>query len=153
MLVAAGEALASVLDDGARGEDRGIDIVVTYPHWPRAWQVEADWLRFAAEGGYVREVISHFLFFSARVLGPLRLVWARPTWPADPALWLVVWPLQNRFSRFLTRWRKGITTAFGRDSGSPTAPHLLRRTSALPSHGHPCFLRLRRHIFQRQVPR
>ncbi|MGR3780652.1 MAG: Gfo/Idh/MocA family protein [Albimonas sp.] len=83
---AAGEALASVLDDGARGEDRGIDIVVTYPHWPRAWQVEADWLRFAAEGGYVREVISHFLFFSARVLGPLRLVWARPTWPADPAL-------------------------------------------------------------------
>jgi parallel beta-helix repeat protein len=38
------------------------------------WQVEADWLRFAAEGGYTREVISHFLFLSQRVLGPLELV-------------------------------------------------------------------------------
>ncbi|WP_339952128.1 Gfo/Idh/MocA family oxidoreductase [uncultured Albimonas sp.] len=83
---AAGAALAAVLADDARGEDRGVDIVVTYPHWPRAWQIEADWLRFAAEGGYVREVISHFLFFSARVLGPLELVWARPAYPADPSL-------------------------------------------------------------------
>ncbi|SFH61994.1 Gfo/Idh/MocA family protein [Albimonas pacifica] len=83
---AAGAALAAVLGDEGRGEDRGVDIVVTYPHWPRAWQIEADWLRFAAEGGYVREVISHFLFFSGRVLGPLSLVWAKPAYPADPAL-------------------------------------------------------------------
>lgn len=33
-----------------------------------------------------REVISHFLFFSERILGPLELVWARPDYPADPAL-------------------------------------------------------------------
>lgn len=83
---AAGPALAAILADSGRGEPRSADIVVTYSQWPRAWQVEADWLRFAAEGGYVREVISHFLFFSARVLGPLRLVWSRPSYPADPAL-------------------------------------------------------------------
>ena len=33
-----------------------------------------------------REVISHFLFFSERILGPLSVVWARPTYPSDPAL-------------------------------------------------------------------
>ena len=82
---AAGQALATVTADQMGGR-QGIDIVVTYPEWPRAWQVEADWLRFAAEGGYTREVISHFLFFSARVLGPLRLVWARADYPSDPDL-------------------------------------------------------------------
>ena len=86
---AAGKALAEVTGaarSGAMGTLGGIDIVVTYPAWPRAWQVAADWLRFRAEGGYTREVISHFLFFSERVLGPLRVVWARPAYPADPAL-------------------------------------------------------------------
>lgn len=83
---AAGEALATVTSDTAMGAPAGIDIVVTYPRWPRAWQVEADWLRFAAEGGYTREVISHFIFFSSRVLGPLKLLWSHPTYPSDPAL-------------------------------------------------------------------
>ena len=30
-----------------------------------------------------REVISHFLFFSERVLGPLRVVWAKTSYPGD----------------------------------------------------------------------
>lgn len=83
---AAGEALATIKADAGMGAPAGIDIVVTYPHWPRAWQIEADWLRFAAEGGYTREVISHFLFFSSRVLGPLTLKWAKATYPADSTL-------------------------------------------------------------------
>lgn len=86
---AAGKALAEVTGAARSGEAGalcGIDIVVTYPAWPRAWQAAADWLRFREEGGYTREVISHFLFFSERVLGPLRLVWARPSYPADSAL-------------------------------------------------------------------
>lgn len=33
-----------------------------------------------------REVISHFLFFSERILGPLSVVWARPSYPRDPVL-------------------------------------------------------------------
>lgn len=83
---AGGEALATVVGDAGAGAPCGIDIVVTYPRWPRTWQIEADWLRFRAEGGYTREVISHFLFFSSRVLGPLRLIWSKPTYPADPTL-------------------------------------------------------------------
>lgn len=86
---AAGPALTGVREaahSGAMGEVVGADIVVTYPAWPRAWQKEADWLRFRAEGGMTREVISHFLFFSERVLGPLSVVWAQPTYQQDPQL-------------------------------------------------------------------
>lgn len=86
---AAGEALTTISSDakaGRLGDLEGIDIVVTYAAWPRAWQQAADWLRFAEEGGMTREVISHFLFFSERILGPLSLVWARPSYPDDSAL-------------------------------------------------------------------
>ena len=68
------------------GEVVGADIVVTYPAWPRAWQKAADWLRFRDEGGMTREVLSHFLFFSERLLGPLSVVHAFPSYPADPRL-------------------------------------------------------------------
>ena len=86
---AAGPALndaVAAAQSGAMGELIGADIILTYAHWPRAWQKSADWLRFRAEGGMVREVVSHFLFFSERVLGPLRLDWARPGFPADDRL-------------------------------------------------------------------
>jgi len=86
---AAGPALTSVAaaaGSGAMGEIVGADIVVNYAAWPRAWQKQADWLRFRAEGGMTREVISHFLFFSERILGPLSVVWARPSYPDDQAL-------------------------------------------------------------------
>ena len=86
---AAGAAMTGVAQaarDGALGDLLGADIVVTYAAWPRQWQKAADWLRFGAEGGMTREVISHFLFFSERILGPLSLVWARPSYPADDSL-------------------------------------------------------------------
>jgi predicted dehydrogenase len=86
---AAGPALTGVAEaarTGALGEVVGADIVVNYSAWPRTWQKEADWLRFREEGGMTREVISHFLFFSERILGPLSVVWARPSYPVDPAL-------------------------------------------------------------------
>lgn len=86
---AAGAALTGVQKaarDGALGDVVGADIILSYSGWPRAWQKEADWLRFRDEGGMTREVISHFLFFSERLLGPLSVVWAKPSFPADPLL-------------------------------------------------------------------
>ena len=83
---AAGRALTDVSAGskvGALGDLIGVDIIVTYPHWPRAWQQTADWLRFRDEGGMTREVISHFIFLSERILGPLELVWAQPEYPAQ----------------------------------------------------------------------
>tara|TARA_R110002020_G_scaffold176756_30_gene369361 strand:+ start:3041 stop:4009 length:969 start_codon:yes stop_codon:yes gene_type:complete len=86
---ATGDALADVAASartGAMGDLVGAEIILTYGAWPRAWQQAADWLRFRDEGGMTREVISHFLFFTGRLLGPLSVVWARPTYPSDPAL-------------------------------------------------------------------
>jgi len=80
------EALQRAIDTGETGELLGIDIVVNYPTWPRAWQKDAAWLRERHEGGYTREVISHFLFLAGRFLGPLTLQQASPHYPQDPAL-------------------------------------------------------------------
>ena len=86
---AAGLALNDLLHAKSNeefGEMIGVDIIVTYPKWPREWQKEADWLRFKSEGGMTREVISHFLFFSERVLGLLELKWAKVVYPKDDLL-------------------------------------------------------------------
>jgi predicted dehydrogenase len=86
---AAGAALSDVqaaANAGDLGTLVGADIILTYASWPRTWQEAADWLRFRAEGGMTREVISHFLFFSERVLGPLELVWAQPDYPEQTDL-------------------------------------------------------------------
>ncbi len=86
---AAGLALNELLlakSNGELGKMIGIDIIVTYPKWPREWQKDADWLRFKEEGGMTREVISHFLFFSERVLGLLELKWAKVVYPKDDLL-------------------------------------------------------------------
>ncbi len=86
---AAGTALNDLIQaksDGELGEMIGVDIIVTYPKWPREWQKEANWLQFREEGGMTREVISHFLFFSERVLGLLELKWAKVVYPKDDLL-------------------------------------------------------------------
>lgn len=86
---AGGTPLADLLtskDKGEMGEILGADIIVTYSKWPREWQKEADWLRFKKEGGMTREVISHFIFFTERVLGPLKVKWAQTSYPSDPLL-------------------------------------------------------------------
>lgn len=86
---AAGNALADVsksANSGEMGDLVGAEIILTYGDWPRAWQQAADWLRFREEGGMTREVISHFLFFTERLFGPLSVVWARPSYPPDGAL-------------------------------------------------------------------
>jgi predicted dehydrogenase len=67
-------SLASWLEGGVTGAPRGFSIDVGFAAWPRPWQQEAaSWLDGRAEGGFTREVVSHFLFLSRRLLGPLHL--------------------------------------------------------------------------------
>jgi predicted dehydrogenase len=53
------------------GELRGVEIRLQFPRWPRAFQADATWLSRAEQGGFVREVLSHFVYLTDRVLGPL----------------------------------------------------------------------------------
>ena len=68
------ERLREWLDEGVSGAPRGFAIDVAFRTWPRAWQNDAAaWLDHPGEGGFLREVVSHFLFLSRRLLGQLSL--------------------------------------------------------------------------------
>ncbi len=68
--------------EGAVGEAQSLSIEVGFATWPRGWQQDAaSWLARRAEGGFTREVLSHFLFLTLRQLGPLVLQAATVTYP------------------------------------------------------------------------
>jgi len=77
-------ALAGWLQAGVTGAPRGFSIDVGFAAWPRPWQRDAAaWLDGRAEGGFTREVVSHFLFLSRRLLGPLQLQSSYAEYPAE----------------------------------------------------------------------
>ncbi|HZB92561.1 MAG TPA: Gfo/Idh/MocA family oxidoreductase [Stellaceae bacterium] len=79
-------AIAGGVKSGELGRLERIDIEVAFTRWPRDWQATARWLAERAEGGFVREVLSHFIFLTQRLFGPLRLIECRVDYPpADGA--------------------------------------------------------------------
>ncbi|MGG5808058.1 Gfo/Idh/MocA family protein [Falsiroseomonas sp. CW058] len=68
---------------GEIGAPRSLTIEARFGTWPRQWQMgAASWLAKRAEGGFTREVLSHFLFLTRRQLGPLVLEERDATFPA-----------------------------------------------------------------------
>ncbi|TCI00325.1 Gfo/Idh/MocA family oxidoreductase [Roseococcus sp. SYP-B2431] len=64
------------------GRIERIEIRAEFAGWPRGWQKgAASWLSKRADGGFTREVVSHFLFLAQRWGGPLRLAEASVTYP------------------------------------------------------------------------
>jgi predicted dehydrogenase len=49
---------------------RGVEAHLHLPHWAIRRQAEAPWLAGADQGGFVREVLSHFIYLSERLFGP-----------------------------------------------------------------------------------
>ncbi|KGN34150.1 oxidoreductase [Knoellia sinensis KCTC 19936] len=73
------------LQAGEVGAVESVTIRLAFPEWPREFQRDAAWLARGEQGGFVREVFSHFAFVTDRLLGPLTLESAtvdRPA-PAD----------------------------------------------------------------------
>jgi predicted dehydrogenase len=61
--------------NGALGEIREARLTLRFKAWPRPWQSAAGaWLSSGNEGGFTREVGSHFLFQAGRMFGPGRCV-------------------------------------------------------------------------------
>lgn len=78
------ERLLGWLDGGAVGVAERLEIKVAFAEWPREWQRDAaGWLDRRAEGGFTREVVSHFLFLTGRVLGEMSLLESSVTYPDD----------------------------------------------------------------------
>ncbi|MEZ5975395.1 MAG: Gfo/Idh/MocA family oxidoreductase [Planctomycetota bacterium] len=65
--------IAEAMADGSLGRPLRVDLQLQFSQWPRTWHHAGPWLAGPAEGGFCREVLSHFLFLTQRVLGPLTL--------------------------------------------------------------------------------
>lgn len=64
------------------GSPRTLSITADFAAWPRSWQMgAASWLSKRADGGFTREVLSHFLFLTRRQLGALTLLDRDATFP------------------------------------------------------------------------
>ncbi len=59
---------------GRLGEIVGVEIDLAFPRWPRDFQASATWLAQSAQGGFVREVFSHFAFLTDTLFGPMETV-------------------------------------------------------------------------------
>ncbi len=69
------ERLAEWVRGTVCGAPRSFAIDAAFATWPRPWQRDAaPWLDAPAEGGFTREVLSHFLFLTRRLLGPVRVL-------------------------------------------------------------------------------
>jgi predicted dehydrogenase len=78
------ERIAAWLAEGAIGTPQSLAIEVAFRLWPRPWQHGAvSWLDGRAEGGFTREVVSHFLFLTRRLAGPLSLLESTVSFPED----------------------------------------------------------------------
>lgn len=77
--------LAERLRAGDIGGVAGVDIRLHFATWPRDWQATATWLEKRDQGGFVREVLSHFVFLVERLLGPARLAGASVRYPGGEA--------------------------------------------------------------------
>jgi predicted dehydrogenase len=76
--------MASAVKDGSIGKLERLEIEVAFEQWPRAWQAAAGrWLGERTEGGFTREVLSHFVFIVQRALGRIKVLGSKPEYPAD----------------------------------------------------------------------
>ncbi len=70
------------IESGEAGTPRRISIEVAFATWPRSWQADAvSWLDKPMQGGFTREVVSHFLFLSRQLVGPLQELSGKASFP------------------------------------------------------------------------
>ncbi|MEH6402935.1 MAG: Gfo/Idh/MocA family oxidoreductase, partial [Sneathiella sp.] len=74
------------ISDGTVGNVIGVDLRLQFSSWPRGWQHTAAWLTQRKEGGYIREVGSHYVFLIEKLFGPAALVDASVRYQADETL-------------------------------------------------------------------
>ena len=71
------------VNDGFCGEVLGADLRLHFCRWPRDWQAKATWLRDRDQGGWVREVVSHYVFLIHRLFGPATIEQVHVGYPDD----------------------------------------------------------------------
>lgn len=76
--------IEQMLDSGKLGDIVGIDFRAHFSQWPREWQMDASaWLSYREEGGFTREVVSHWIYLTERLFGPATLETASARYPDE----------------------------------------------------------------------
>ncbi|GAA0538112.1 hypothetical protein GCM10008994_11590 [Halorubrum ejinorense] len=65
--------LRELVESGAIGDPRRVELRFRFPQWPREWQ-DVAWLESREQGGPLREVGTHFLFGVQELFGPVETV-------------------------------------------------------------------------------
>lgn len=69
------DTLEEEIRQGRHGQAQRLDIRLFFNTWPRKWQQEAaSWLAKPEQGGFIREVFSHFAYLTDRLVGSLQLL-------------------------------------------------------------------------------
>ena len=75
---AIGRSIARAVDERLLGDVKHARLVGRFRQWPRPWQASAGpWLTSPDEGGFTREVFSHFVALGDRLFGPGKVVESR----------------------------------------------------------------------------
>ena len=77
------EWMQDELDNDRLGPVSGVEIRLHFSRWPRGWQEAARWLSDREEGGFVREVASHFVYLTEKLFGRAELIGSTVTYPED----------------------------------------------------------------------
>jgi len=68
---------------GRMGDIAGVDAVIHLTVWPREFQKSATWLGRREQGGFTREMLSHWLYLTRRLLGDGIVAHSHVTYPDD----------------------------------------------------------------------
>lgn len=74
-----------LLAEGYLGEVRRIELVTHFQQWPRPWQ-NIPWIGGREQGGFVREVVPHYLQLLNHLYGPIQRVRSELQFPQDEQL-------------------------------------------------------------------
>ncbi|WP_161569649.1 Gfo/Idh/MocA family protein [Veronia nyctiphanis] len=78
------DTLKLLLSDIPQEEIENVEMQIHFSQWPRKWQENASsWLSLKEQGGFLREVVTHFFFMHQRLLGSMTLENAEVNYPDD----------------------------------------------------------------------
>jgi len=115
----AARLIVETLRSGELGRIDRVEIKTDFARWPREWQAAAkSWLALRKEGGFVREVVSHFLFLTRRAFGPLRIERAHTAYPNDETTAETAVSAELRAGEVPVRLSGGVGTTSAMDENS-----------------------------------
>jgi len=72
-----------ILVEDELGEIKRIELNAIFPVWPRPWQ-QNNWIDTKEEGGFTREVFTHFIQLVQASFGDIKLIDHHSDYPTDP---------------------------------------------------------------------